>query len=571
MFGQNPQAAPGCELAISKRKDRAFGYLAAVTAAAIVFAACARESLVSTTSSPGASTVPTGPEPVLTPERLAHMRAMGITLAHPKPVRLPAGMERDGTPLDNGQEVTLDFEGMGHFWEVGETYAALGIVFSNADVSDTSGGGYNPLYPPHSGTSYMSTAQGGTSPTIGVSLSAPVRSVGVYATSYQYVTLTCYDEAGTAVGTDSMDYSLMSFSAYFAGLLDGTTANHHLQVVHDGIRSCAVTGRYQGYALDDFEFNKAGNNGLQVTCTPGAVVRGAPVSCAVTTTRAGGVHLRALVASTTYGDVAWPNSDLPLQPGDTFRWRGTAVTGSVVRAVALTGIAGSDTLVASDSFQVSRRFFTGWRVANPVAKTAVWSPRMREEPWQDQAGWHFVLGLNVMREVAFQPGGDAVVTADTVGPNAGIFYFVRAPSPRPDTIFVHPQLHGVHGLWWSEQTGNQMWPLVAGDSIRECDNRTNDIANLAAAVDAHEGVTMLPGSHWANVKYYYERIPMDSILEGVAVKSNSGDLLEMADSIYQVTVIRPLAVADSALDAPRSYDNVWRVVGCKADVVMDGH
>lgn len=178
-----------------------------VTAGLVLMTACLGDTPIpSALAGPGPSVDPVL-QPVISDAQRATMRRAGIVLTRPVPRSLPAGLRKAGTPLDNGQEVDLDFEGLGAFAVVGETYAALGIIFSNADVMDTMFFGGNSNYPPHSGSSVMLPDQDGNDPTVRVSLSAPVASVGVYATSYFPVTMTCYDDSGTAVGADSMDYT----------------------------------------------------------------------------------------------------------------------------------------------------------------------------------------------------------------------------------------------------------------------------------------------------------------------------------------------------------------------------
>ena len=233
----------------------------------------------------------------------------------------------------------------------------------------------------------------------------------------------------------------------------------------------------------------------------------------------------------------------------------------------------SDTLTAVDSFIVERRHFPHWAVGAPISKVAVFPGVMQFEPWEDASGgWRFILGLNVMRRVDFSFGGPVTSAAASTGPNAGVFYFTGLPNLPADTIYLHPQLFGLpseHGLWWSEQTGNQLWPTSLGP-LRECKNIGPDMARLASAAQDHEGVTMQGGSHWYFAKVLYDQVPMGSIVEGLSIRTNDGDLRDLADSIYQARILQPLAVADSLLDTPESYDRVWQTVGCKPDIVLDG-
>lgn len=217
---------------------------------------------------------PSQPIPVITDALREHMRRAGIRLTKPKPWAPPKGLDRTSSPLADGQELDLDFEGLGAFTVVGETYAALGVIFYNADVIDTLlVSGWTAAYPPRSGSSVMIPDQDSYDPVVRVTTDVPVRSVGVYATSYFPVTLTCYDESGVAIGADSMDFTYLSYSDYFRGLVSGIYSNHHLQVAHAGIRSCGVGGNAKYYSLDDFEFNKVGQTAKVVLTSDRVVLR----------------------------------------------------------------------------------------------------------------------------------------------------------------------------------------------------------------------------------------------------------------------------------------------------------
>ncbi|HET7024222.1 MAG TPA: hypothetical protein VFI39_03350 [Gemmatimonadales bacterium] len=503
------------------------------------------------------------PIPVITDALREHMRRAGIRLTKPKPWAPPKGLDRTSSPLADGQELDLDFEGLGGFTVVGETYAALGVIFYNADVIDTLlVSGWTAAYPPRSGSSVMIPDQDSYDPVVRVTTDVPVMSVGVYATSYFPVTLTCYDQSGVAIGADSMDFTDLSYSDYFRGLVSGIYANHHLQVAHAGIRSCGVGGNAKYYSLDDVEFNKATTPKLVVRCAPASVPRGGVVDCAVTANPAAPVTLTQVTATGNGRTVSYPGLPLHIVAGDTLHWRGSAVVSSTV---SIQGRVGSDSggPVTNDtsSFVVVRRIWGPLHYPQPLGPQYVLENRAWGFTELPRLGRGFLLSAFITDKIDFPSEPvDSVVQ----GPNAGWQYYLNPPFITTPVIALYQGLApGDMGVWAQDQNGVDPYgttgPLFG---LRYCAQA--DLPALNAAAQRHEGVGMQHNSHYWQSDSALAASGLDTTLEALVWTGRRAGLDSMGGRLFAA-----FSVADSTIAARfdlTDYPNIFKsILGCEPD------
>lgn len=152
-----------------------------------------------------------------------------------------------GCPTDSS---VVDFEGgwAPGFTPVDSQYAALGVVFSNAVVGETTDTFYNdPEYPPRSGSAIAAadfTATGDWSGTLSFALDTSAIRVRGYITSFSPVTLQCFDAA------DSLLAQTVFAGANLA-VYHGGPANQPVEVSATGIRRCQFLGPNAQYTVDD--------------------------------------------------------------------------------------------------------------------------------------------------------------------------------------------------------------------------------------------------------------------------------------------------------------------------------
>ena len=139
-------------------------------------------------------------------------------------------------------EEVPDWTDDGVWVHVGETYASLGVHFTNA-VSLTAGGNYfNSVdFPPHSGV----TAIGDVAP-IRIAFDSPANDISAYFTYVVQLTFTAYDFAGNPIG----EYKYPDpWTTHNRGSSD------KISLDFSDVSSLIIAGELDGhYMMDDFSF-----------------------------------------------------------------------------------------------------------------------------------------------------------------------------------------------------------------------------------------------------------------------------------------------------------------------------
>ncbi|HEX7091286.1 MAG TPA: hypothetical protein VF192_14185 [Longimicrobiales bacterium] len=148
--------------------------------------------------------------------------------------------------------IVFDFEGLRTGEILDDQFADRGVVFSGAAAIDTSE--LEPsLIEPHSGIAMAWNCPNNFCGALVASFPDGAISVGAHATGLETVTLTCFDAAGTPLG------SAATPGRNVKGNADGLPNNIFIEVAASGIASCSFQSENMDrtFAIDDFTFTPA--------------------------------------------------------------------------------------------------------------------------------------------------------------------------------------------------------------------------------------------------------------------------------------------------------------------------
>jgi hypothetical protein len=158
------------------------------------------------------------------------------------------------SPISNFATVTtpaaLDFEGFADLTVVTDQYASQGVTFTGATILNDGGSLNSEFFPPRSGKGVLFDWDLGFGGTMTVNFTTPVNRAGGYVTGNAVITLSCFDGAGSPVGSASLP------GANYVGSSTGLPPNLLLEVRSPGIARCTFTDHGNSYTVDDFFFRR---------------------------------------------------------------------------------------------------------------------------------------------------------------------------------------------------------------------------------------------------------------------------------------------------------------------------
>jgi hypothetical protein len=150
--------------------------------------------------------------------------------------------------------IVIDFEGLASGEIIEDQFADRGVAFSGTAAIDTSEIDLK-RFEPRSGITMAWNCVNGTfcGPLV-ASFPDGAVAVGAYVTGFETVTLTCFDDAGTPLGSAATPGRNVKENA------DGLPLNIFIEVAAPGIASCSIqsaTAADRPFAIDDLTFTPA--------------------------------------------------------------------------------------------------------------------------------------------------------------------------------------------------------------------------------------------------------------------------------------------------------------------------